>query len=42
MNFIWPQNLWLLLALPLQGEGTAACPATGERYGLSGEQLRLL
>ena len=30
------------LALPLQGEGTAACPATGERYGLSGEQLRLL
>ena len=30
------------LALPLQGEGTAACPATGERYRLQGERLQLL
>ena len=30
------------LPLPLQGEGTAACPATGERYRLQGERLQLL
>jgi len=29
------------LALPLSGEGDAACPATGERYQLSGETLTL-
>ena len=30
------------LALPCAGEATAACPATGERYRLSGESLTLL
>lgn len=30
------------LALPAAGEGEAACPATGERYRLAGEQLTLL
>ena len=30
------------LALPLSGDGKAACPATGERYQLSGDTLSLL
>jgi UDP-2-acetamido-3-amino-2,3-dideoxy-glucuronate N-acetyltransferase len=30
------------LALPVSGSGEAACPATGERYQLDGEQLRLI
>ena len=30
------------LALPLQGHGVAACPATGERYRLDGESLSLM
>lgn len=30
------------LNLPAQGEGTAACPATGERYRLQGGLLELL
>ena len=30
------------LALPAKGEGEAACPATGERYRLSGDTLQLL
>jgi UDP-2-acetamido-3-amino-2,3-dideoxy-glucuronate N-acetyltransferase len=30
------------LALPAQGQGEAACPATGERYRLDGEVLTLL
>ncbi len=30
------------LALPSQGQGEAACPATGERYRLDGEVLTLL
>jgi UDP-2-acetamido-3-amino-2,3-dideoxy-glucuronate N-acetyltransferase len=30
------------LALPSSGEAEVACPATGERYGLSGDTLRLL
>jgi UDP-2-acetamido-3-amino-2,3-dideoxy-glucuronate N-acetyltransferase len=30
------------LALPVSGSGQAACPATGERYQLDGEQLRLI
>jgi UDP-2-acetamido-3-amino-2,3-dideoxy-glucuronate N-acetyltransferase len=30
------------LALPASGQGEAACPATGERYRLSGDNLALL
>lgn len=30
------------LSLPATGEGEAACPATGERYCLSGDTLQLL
>ena len=30
------------LSLPLHGQGEATCPATGERYRLSGNQLTLL
>ena len=30
------------LALPLSGEGVAACPATGERYRLTGKSLALI
>lgn len=30
------------LSLPAKGEGEAACPATGERYRLSGDTLQLL
>ena len=30
------------LSLPATGEGEAACPATGERYRLSGDTLQLL
>ncbi|MFM2118881.1 MAG: hypothetical protein RL722_349, partial [Pseudomonadota bacterium] len=30
------------LALPVHGEGEAACPATGERYRLAGGQLDAL
>jgi UDP-2-acetamido-3-amino-2,3-dideoxy-glucuronate N-acetyltransferase len=30
------------LALPLQGEGEASCPATGERYRLAGELVTLI
>jgi UDP-2-acetamido-3-amino-2,3-dideoxy-glucuronate N-acetyltransferase len=30
------------LALPARGEGDAACPATGERYRLSGDTLSLV
>ena len=30
------------LSLPLHGQGEATCPATGERYRLSGDQLTLL
>ena len=30
------------LSLPLQGEAQASCPATGERYRLSGDQLVLV
>lgn len=30
------------LPLPAQGEGVAACPATGERYRLQGETLSLI
>ncbi len=29
------------LALPAQGQGTAICPATGERYALKGDALTL-
>jgi UDP-2-acetamido-3-amino-2,3-dideoxy-glucuronate N-acetyltransferase len=29
------------LALPATGEGSAACPATGERYRLHGDTLVL-
>jgi UDP-2-acetamido-3-amino-2,3-dideoxy-glucuronate N-acetyltransferase len=29
------------LALPVRGQGVAACPATGERYVLDGETLQL-
>jgi UDP-2-acetamido-3-amino-2,3-dideoxy-glucuronate N-acetyltransferase len=30
------------LSLPVHGEGTAVCPATGERYRLQGDRLSLL
>jgi UDP-2-acetamido-3-amino-2,3-dideoxy-glucuronate N-acetyltransferase len=30
------------LTLPVSGSGEATCPATGERYQLDGEQLRLI
>ena len=30
------------LALPASGQGTAACPATGESYRLDGQALTLL
>jgi UDP-2-acetamido-3-amino-2,3-dideoxy-glucuronate N-acetyltransferase len=30
------------LALPLAGDSQASCPATGERYALRGERLRLI
>jgi UDP-2-acetamido-3-amino-2,3-dideoxy-glucuronate N-acetyltransferase len=30
------------LALPASGTGEAACPATGDRYRLSGDTLTLL
>lgn len=30
------------LALPVEGQGRAACPASGERYELTGRTLRLL
>ena len=30
------------LPLPVDGEGTATCPATGERYQLQGDRLHLL
>ena len=38
----WVSRHGQRLPLPAQGSGTAACPATGERYQLNGDQLQLL
>lgn len=38
----WMSRRGERLDLPAAGEGEAACPATGERYRLSGDNLRLL
>ena len=35
----WMSRHGVRLALPVQGQGEAACPATGERYRLNGETL---
>ena len=37
----WMSRYGERLALPASGSGEAACPATGERYRLDGEQLTL-
>ena len=38
----WMSRTGERLDLPLSGDDTATCPATGERYRLEGGQLRLL
>lgn len=38
----WMSRTGERLDLPLSGDGTATCPATGERYRLEGGALRLL
>jgi UDP-2-acetamido-3-amino-2,3-dideoxy-glucuronate N-acetyltransferase len=37
----WMSRYGEQLDLPLQGDGTATCPHTGERYRLSGGRLKL-
>ncbi len=38
----WMSRYGERLALPLQGEGEATCPHTGDRYRLAGNRLQLL
>ena len=38
----WMSRCGQKLDLPLQGDGVAVCPATGERYRLEGQTVRLV